>query len=547
MSFKNIKSVIVLLSIFGLYSCAKNQLVTPENFYFKTVTINGVQSGGFYANGIGLRPVVDFSFSVPIDKATASRHISLFEKGTSETPDLEISFKNKDSIVSVTPKTNLKGITEYNLVVSGLLCSSKQNKLLQPIKLGITTGLDTSDKYPRISDEQLLDLVQRQTLKYFWDFAHPVSGLARERNTSGDICTSGGTGFGIMALCVGAERRFLEREDVYFRLIKMTEFLLNKAEVHHGAFSHWLNGETGKTVPFSTFDNGGDLVETSYLIQGLITARQYFDQPSEKALRDNINKIWERVEWSWYTRGEDNLYWHWSPNYEWKMNMPIRGWNECLITYFLAAASPTYPINKTVYENCWVNSNYFNNGKTFYGVKLPLGFDYGGPLFFSHYSFLGLDPRNLTDKYANYWEQNMAHTKINYLYCVNNPKYFPAYGLDCWGLTASDSYNGYAAHSPTEDLGVISPTAAISAMPYMPQESMKALRFFYYKLGDQLWKNHGFVDAFDLSHKWFAGSFLAIDQGPIVIMIENYRSGLLWKKFMAAPEVKVAKGTLGFK
>ncbi|MFN3848924.1 MAG: glucoamylase family protein [Spirosomataceae bacterium] len=537
----------VCLSI--TFSCKPQNVTKEENFYYKSVTVNGQQSGGFYANGLNLRPVFEVSFSAPVNRAIAQKSISIIEKSELTEIPLTISFLKSDSSISITPAQNLKGITEYSLLVKPELESAKKTKLFTPIKLGITTGLDTTDKFPRISDDELLTLVQKQHFKYFWDFGHPVSGLARERNTSGDVCTSGGTGFGIMAMVVAADRGFVTRQQAAERLLKITTFLKEKAITHHGAFPHWLNGETGATVPFSTHDNGGDIVETSYLIQGLLTARQYFNQenPQEKELRQKINAIWEAVDWAWYTRGtNDKLYWHWSPNYEWKMNMPITGWNECLITYFLAASSPTHPISRSVYENCWTKSNHFNNGKTYFDIKLPLGFEYGGPLFFSHYSFLGLNPHGLKDKFGNYWQQNLAHTQINYRYCLANPKGYRGYSKNLWGLTASDSNNGYAAHSPTEDLGVISPTAAISAMPYMPKESMEALRYFYYKLGDKLWKEYGFIDAFNLTNVWFAESFLAIDQGPIICMIENHRTGLLWKNFMSAPEVAAGKTRLGF-
>jgi hypothetical protein len=283
-------------------------------------------------------------------------------------------------------------------------------------------------------------------------------------------------------------------------------------------------------------------------MQGLLIARQYFNQDIdfEKTLKNNINTLWNNADWEWHTKNENVLYWHWSPTVGWKMNHQIHGWNECLITYFLAASSPTHPIKKVVYENGWAENGKMKNGKTYLGTTLPLGYEYGGPLFFSHYSFLGLDPHNLIDQYANYWEQNIAHTKINYLYCVSNPKNFTGYSKECWGLTASDSFNGYAAHSPTEDLGVISPTAAISAMPYTPKESMEALRYFYYKLGDKIWKPYGFVDGFSQTNLWWADSFLAIDQGPIICMIENHRTGLLWKLFMSCKEVQVGKTVLGF-
>ncbi|HXB06509.1 MAG TPA: glucoamylase family protein [Puia sp.] len=404
-----------------------------------------------------------------------------------------------------------------------------------------------------LSDSALLDLTERQTFRYFWDFAHPVSGMARERSNNTfdygeEVVTTGGTGFGVMAVIAATEKKYISRDTAAKFLLKMTRFLL-KANSYHGVFPHWMDGATGKTIPFSRKDDGADLVETSYLFQGLLCARQYFnaDNPVERSLRDRINWMWNDIEWNWFTRdGQEILYWHWSPNNGWAMNFPVRGFNECLIMYILAASGQHYPVSSAVYHRGWVQSDFFKNGKTFYGYKLPLGFDYGGPLFFSQYSFLGLDPRGLKDQYADYWEQNQNHTLINYAYCVDNPKKFKGYGADCWGLTASDTYNGYNAHSPTNDWGTISPTAALSAFPYAPDKSMKALRHFYDDLGDKIWGKFGFVDAFNESKDWYAGSYLAIDQGPIVAMIENYRSGLLWRLFMSCPEVRGGLKKLGF-
>jgi len=402
-----------------------------------------------------------------------------------------------------------------------------------------------------LSDSALLDLVQKQTFKYFWDFAHPVSGMARERsnteNYGHETVTTGGTGFGIMSVIVAAERGWITRDTAARFLLKMVNFLL-KAPCYHGAFPHWMDGATGKTIPFSRKDDGGDLVETSYLLQGLLCARQYFnaDSPVERQLRGKINWIWNGVEWNWYTHEQEVLYWHWSPNNGWAMNFPVRGYNECLIMYVLAASGEQYPVSASVYHRGWAVSNFFINKKEFYGYKLPLGFDFGGPLFFSQYSFLGLDPRGLKDRYADYWEQNRNHTFINHAYCDNNPKKFKGYGEDCWGLTASNTYNGYDAFSPTNDHGTITPTAALSAFPYTPEYSMKALRHFYYQLGDKLWGEYGFRDAFNESENWFAHSWLAIDEGPIIVMIENYRTGLLWKLFMSCPEIKGGLTKLGF-
>jgi hypothetical protein len=420
--------------------------------------------------------------------------------------------------------------------------------------INISFAQNTATQRPKkLTDDELLELVQKQTFRYFWDFGHPVSGMARERSNvafeyGGEVVTTGGTGFGLMAIIIAAERKWITREQAAERVLKIVNFLW-KSDSFHGVFPHWLNGETGKVIRFSQKDDGGDLVETSFLFQGLICARQYFtaDTPTETQLRNKILWMWEGVEWNWHTQGGQNvLYWHWSPNNGWSMNHQIRGWNECLITYVLAASSPKFAIEPNVYHQGWTASTHFRNEREFYGIKLPLGFDYGGPLFFSHYSFLGLDPRGLKDNYADYWQQNLNHTLINRAHCLENPKKYKGYGKNSWGLTASDSHVGYAAHSPAEDLGVITPTAALSAFPYTPEYSMEALKHFYFDLGDKLWAEYGFIDAFSEHHNWYAKSHLAIDQGPIIAMIENHRTGLIWKLFMSSPDVKRGLDKLGF-
>ena len=414
------------------------------------------------------------------------------------------------------------------------------------------TMLDSTPKFPVISDDSLLTLVQKKSFSYFWDYGHPVSGLTRERLGSGRIVTSGGSGFGMMAIITAIERNFITRQEGFDRLHTMVNFLIRpETDRFHGAFPHWLDGTTGKVIPFSANDNGGDLVETGLLMQGLLTVREYFrnGNGNEKMMCDSITKLWEEVDWNWYQReNQDILYWHWSPDKGWIMNLTISGWNESLIVYVLAASSPSHPIAPKVYTKGWARNGGFPmiNNKTFYGVSLPLGPDYGGPLFFSHYSFLGLDPRNLNDQYASYWEQNIAHATINHTYCVANPRRYTGYSDACWGLTASDIQNGYKASSPTNDHGVIAPTAAISSMPYTPIESMKALKFYYYVLGDRLWGQYGFYDAFNLTTGWYANSYIAIDQGPIVCMIENYRTGLLWNLFMSSDEVRAGLDKLEF-
>lgn len=463
--------------------------------------------------------------------------------------NLSVELKPDGKTVVIQPNTSLSYYTKHRFLISNQL-KSINDLTFDGFNSNFITGLDSSDKFPALSDDALLDLVQLQTFRYFWDYAHPHSGMARERYGSGETVTTGGSGFGVMTLPIAVERGFITREQALTRLQLILSFL-STADRFHGAWPHWINGSTGKTIPFSTNDNGADLVETSYMAAGLLTIRQYLDAsyPNESELITQINTLLNQIEWDWFTRGGQNvLYWHWSPTVGWAMNMQVKGYNEALITYFMAATSETFPVSASVYHNGWAGSSYFINGKTFYGYDLPLGFDYGGPLFFAHYSFLGLNPTNLSDQYANYWTQNVNHTLINRQHCIENPFNRTGYSSSMWGLTASDDPNGYAVHEPVSgrDNGTISPTAALSSFPYTPDHSMEVLKFFYYKLGDRLWGDYGFYDAFNPYEGWWADSFLAIDQGPIVIMIENHRSGLPWNLFMSAPETQAAMNKLGF-
>ncbi len=407
----------------------------------------------------------------------------------------------------------------------------------------------TPDGLLALDNDALLDAVAHQTFGFFWDGAEPGSFLARDRSTTSadpanDLVAVGGSGFGLMALVAAVERGWVRRDEALARLDRMLT-LLERAQRHHGAFPHFLHGRDGTTIPFGPKDDGGDLVETSFLMMGLLTIREYFAQERSLALR--ITALWESVEWNWYRKGENVLYWHWSPNSGWAMNHPIRGWNETLITYVLAAGAPEpHAIDREVYEQGFCTGPDYANGKSYDGVRLPLGPDQGGPLFFAHYSFLGLDPRTLRDVHADYWQQNMAQVAINRAHCLANPGHFKGYGAECWGLTASDDPDGYDAHAPGHDNGTISPTAALSSFPYDPDAAFAALRHFLSAHGGKIWGRFGFTDAFNETRDWWADTFLAIDQGPIVVMIENYRSQLLWDLFMRVPEVRRGLRRLGF-
>jgi hypothetical protein len=526
----------------------KGETFPGATFRFTTMpgamTINSISLNGTLLTTSPLQNVdpkkinIRVTFSEALDPNNYQSSISF------SGPALSVSLSGDGKTISATNSTIVKGLTRYIFSISAALTSAG-GFTFPGYSSSFYTRVDSTYKFPHITDNELLTLVQRQTFKYFWNFGHPLSGMARERNSSGDIVTTGGSGFGIMTMIVAMERGFITRIEGIARLDKILDFL-ETCDRFHGVWPHWINGSTGKTQPFSARDNGGDLVETSYLIQGLLCIRQYLSSavPEENADILRINNLVNSVEYDWFTRGEKTLYWTWSPDFGY--NLKIQGYNETLITYILAASSSAHSITPDTYTIGYANNGGIKNGKSFFGYLLPLGQDYGGPLFFTHYSFLGLDPRHLKDQYADYWEQNVNQSLINYAYCLSNPRKYPAYGSGIWGLTASDNPWGYNAHSPTNDLGVITPTAAISAIPYTPGQSMDALKTDYYFLGDKLWGDYGFYDAFDVTEGWWATSTLAIDQGPIICMIENYRTGLLWNLFMSAPEVKNGLTKLGF-
>ncbi|HZW95457.1 MAG TPA: glucoamylase family protein [Candidatus Eremiobacteraceae bacterium] len=421
-----------------------------------------------------------------------------------------------------------------------------------------------------LSDDELLTMLQEACFRYYWDGAHPVAGATLE-NIPGDerIVATGASGFGIMALIVGVDRGFVTREQGIQRLTQILDFL-EKAPRYHGAWSHFLNGYTAQNMlVFGMFDNGGDLVETSFLMEGLLAARQYFKGSSEaeQSIYKRITTLWETVEWDWYRHSSQDsaLLWHWSPQWSWYIDHRLTGFNETMITYLLAIASPTHAVPADLYYSGWAGQSpaaiayrsgwsgssegdRYLNGHSYYGIKLDVGEGTGGPLFFTQYSFMGFDPRGIRDRYTDYFENNRNLALIDLAYCEANPGHFRGYGADDWGLTASDDQLGYSAHAPdlATDNGTITPTGALSSFPYTPEASMAALKFFYRDLGDRLWGVYGPHDAFNLTRNWFSPVYMGLDQAPIVVMVENYRTGLVWQLFMSNPEIQPMLDKIGF-
>jgi exo beta-1,2-glucooligosaccharide sophorohydrolase (non-reducing end) len=414
------------------------------------------------------------------------------------------------------------------------------------------------------SDDELLTMLQEACFHYYWDGADPNSGMTRE-NIPGDdrIVATGASGMGIGALIVGVDRGFITRAQGMERMARIVNFL-EHAQRYHGAWSHYMNGSTGKTMPvFGMFDNGGDLVETSFLMEGLLAARQYFrgESGAEHDLYQRISQLWETVEWSWYRGPQpgDFLYWHWSAEWGWQIRHPLIGMNEVIITYLLAMSSPTHGVPAEMYYSGWASQSqravsyregwsgsndgdHYGNGHTYYGIKLDVGVGTGGPLFFTHYSFFGFDPHKLHDRYtSSYFDNNRNIALINRAYCIANPKHFQGYGPDAWGLTASDGPDGYVPHAPdnNSDHGTLTPTGALASFPYTPEASLAAFKHYYRDLGAQLWDVYGPRDAYNPGENWISPIYMGLNQAPIVVMIENQRTGLVWKNFMANPEVAV--------
>jgi hypothetical protein len=430
-----------------------------------------------------------------------------------------------------------------------------------------TSPIATAQTRP-FTDDELLAMVQEACFRYYWETARPGAGLAPEVLPGDEnLLALGGSGFGVMAILVGAERGWVTREAAADRLLTIVRFLA-RADRFHGAWPHFLNGDTGHVIPFfGKYDNGGDLVETAFMIQGLLAARRYFsrDNAAEREIRDTITRLWQEVEWDWYRKSPDSdvLYWHWSPDYGFYISHPLIGWNETLIIYLLAIASPTHAVPAELYHTGWAGTSprhiayrrgwsrttqgdHYVNGNSYYGIRLEVGEGNGSDLFFTHFSFMGFDPRGRRDRYTNYFENNRAIARIAHAYCVENPRGFVGYGPDCWGLSAGINTGG-GRPQPRDDNGTINVMASLASFPYTPEESMAALKHFYRDLGAKVWGPYGFYDGFNQTQNWFEPVYMALNQAPITVMIENHRTGLIWKNFMANPEIGPALEAIGFK
>ncbi len=535
-------ALLALLGLSGLTACKQEQAPVPVDLTWVSSTVDDADATS-YLHQVSIVPKLKLSFTTALDKTLAATSVKLLNFSDNLPVDANITFENGDQTMVVVPKVPLKFFTDYRLTVTTDLQSSARVPLPQAVTVKFTTLLDQKDKFPALTNEQLLDTVQRRTFKFFWEFGHPTSGLSRDADMRGDLddCTIGGTGFGIMTLPGAIERGFITRAQGLERMNMIVNFLNTKSATFHGAFPHRVNGSNGQVILWQgPRDDGADLLETSFLMMGLLTARQYFDQSTidETALRTSITTLYNNVEWTWFTKnGENALYWLWSPTIGWDNSFMCKGWNETLITYILAASSPTYSISKKAYDEGFASNGGMKNGSTYYNHVLPFGPSLGGFPGYTQYSFLGIDPNGLTDTYGDYFKQVRNVHLINQAYCIGNSSRFYYYSDSCWGFYGD----------ATNFQGTIFPYVALGGLPYTPTESLKALNYFYYKLGDKLFLNYGFAGAFNFQNGVkVTKQVLSYDQLSYLVAIENYRSKLIWKLFTSNPEVKAGMKKLGF-
>jgi hypothetical protein len=401
-----------------------------------------------------------------------------------------------------------------------------------------------------LDDEAFLDLVQRTAFDYFWYETNPENGLIKDRSNDPSRSSIAAVGSGLSAPTVGIDRGWISREAGQARVLTTLQFLGNSphgpeadATGYKGFYYHFLDMQTGRRDGDSELST----IDTALLLGGVLHVQQYFDRDDAteatiRALADNLDR---RVDWPWMQVRSAKICHGWNPEtgflrYDWG------GYNEAMILYLLALGSPTFPISPEAWT-AWTSSYAW---QTHYGqafVVFP-------PLFGHQYSHVWIDFRGIQDAYMrakglDYFENSRRATLANRAYVIANPHGWADYGENVWGLTASDiptSYSARGAPPAERDDGTITPTAVGGSFAFTPRESLAALRHMYATYRTQIWGPYGFKDAFNPSMKWFASDYLGIDQGPIVLMIENYRTGRIWHEFMQHPTIQSGLARAGF-
>lgn len=406
------------------------------------------------------------------------------------------------------------------------------------------------------SDAEFLEYLQRACFGFFWYEANPTNGLIRDRSTVSSPCSIAAVGFGLTAIAVGIDHGWITRAQGRERVRQTLQTFWEKPQGtnaggvigHRGWFYHFLD----MTTATRTWTCELSSIDTALLLAGVLYARQYFTnaEPDEAAIRALADALVNRVDWDWMRNGQDALSMGWKPESGFLGSRWV-GYNEAMILYLLGLGAATNPLPPTSWT-AWTSSYQW---RTNYGQRyVPFP-----PLFGHQYSHCWVDFRHVADTYmrgkeSTYFANSRRATLAQRAYCIANPGGFAGYGSNVWGLTACDGpgtggYAGYTARGappPQNDDGTIAPTAVGGSVPFAPEVCVPTLRHFYERSRTNLWTGYGFRDAFNLTAGWWDPDVLGIDQGPIVLMIENHRTQRVWKRFTPAPEIQRGLARAGF-
>ncbi|MFH1368572.1 MAG: glucoamylase family protein [Elusimicrobiota bacterium] len=393
------------------------------------------------------------------------------------------------------------------------------------------------EEISHLPEDELLDFIQKKTFDYFWYEASPVTYLVKDRSTLSSSASTGATGFGLTALCIGVERKWITKRQAETRVVKTLEALKDMVAKENGYFYHWVKSHTGRRDGVSEVSS----VDTALLIGGVLTVREYF---SSRKIRKLADEIFQAIDWPWMfgmDQSSGTLLMGWDPESGFDKYIRWDMFAEEMMMYLLALGSPTHPIP----DACW--HAFGRPVKDYYGNKYI--YHDGESMFVYTYSHAWVDFRNRHDQYADYFKNSQSAIRSNFEFCRNNADKFKTYREGYWGISASDgprAYAGYGAVYGMHD-GTIPPYSLCAAVPFTPDIAIPAIRKLLAEYGPRVWGKYGFVSAFNLDQEWFATEHIGIDEGIILLMIENYRTGFVWKKFMSNPYIQSGMKKAGFR
>ncbi|MDM7914397.1 MAG: glucoamylase family protein, partial [Candidatus Eisenbacteria bacterium] len=403
-----------------------------------------------------------------------------------------------------------------------------------------------------LTNEALLDTLQRTAFDFFWNEANPANGLIKDRSTPGSACSIASVGFGLSAILIGIDHGWITRDEGRARILTTLETFWNGPQGtapdgmigYKGLFYHFLDMNTATR----TWDCELSTIDSALLFAGILDAREYFttDDPVDVQVRTLADSLYYRADWNFFRNGNPGILMGWRPGTGFAGFGQWVGYNEAMILYILAIGSPTHPVPASSW-NTWTSGYHWQTQYGYTYVIFP-------PLFGHQYSHCWIDFRYIQDAHMRgrgitYFENSRRATLAQRNYCIANPFGHIGYGANLWGITACDGPDGYAAHGappPQNDDGTIAPTAPAGSIPFTPDESLAVLQNLYDNYRAMLWGPYGFRDAFNLDRGWWDTDYIGIDQGPIVLMIENYRTGAVWERIERNGDVQWGLHLAGF-